>query len=322
MKDLLSLILAAFAALLLAGCGENTAGTFQGYIEGEYVYVASPLGGALTNLAVARGDSVKTGQLLFELERQSEAAAQAQAEKNLAQAQAQLDDLTKGARPTEIASLAAQLERAQADLKLSAVQLARREKLDVTDVVSKEELDQARAQDDASQAQVNQFAADLATAKLGGREDAICAAQAAVESQRAALDKAKWSSDQKQQFAPTNAAVHDTLYRQGEFVAAGNPVVVLLPPENLKVRFFVPQEKLAQIKIGGTVFVQADGAARAVGATVNYISTQAEYTPPVIFSRETRANLVFMIEAKFSAADAAELRPGQPVDVELRQMAT
>jgi HlyD family secretion protein len=311
-------ILAAFAAVLLAGCGEKSPGGFQGYIEGEYVYVAAPLGGALTNLAVTRGDSVKAGQLLFELERQSEAAALAMAEKNLAQAQAQLDDLTKGRRPTEIDSLAAQLERAQANLKLSAAQLARREKLDATDVSSKEELDQARAQNAASQAQVNQLAADLATAKLGGRDDAIRAAQAAVESQRAALDKAKWSFDQKQQFAPANATVHDTLYRQGEFVAAGNPVAVLLPPENLKVRFFVPQEKLAQIKTGETVSVKADGAARVVSATVNYISTQAEYTPPVIFSRETRANLVFMIEAKFSATDAAELRPGQPVDVELQ----
>ena len=312
-------ILAAFAAVLLAGCGENSPDGFQGYIEGEYVYVASPIAGALTNLAIARGDSVKAGQLLFELERQSEAAALAMAEKNLSQAQAQLDDLTKGRRPTEIESLAAQLERAQANFKLSAAQLARREKLDVTDVVSKEELDQARAQNDANQAQVSQLAADLATAKLGGRDDAIRAAQAAVESQRAALDKAKWSFDQKQQFAPANATVHDTLYRQGEFVAAGSPVVVLLPPENLKVRFFVPQEKLPQIKTGATVSVQADGAARAVSATVNYISTQAEYTPPVIFSRETRANLVFMIEAKFSPADAAELRPGQPVDVELQQ---
>jgi HlyD family secretion protein len=313
-----SVILAAFAALLLAGCAKNSPDSFQGYIEGEYVYVASPLGGALTNLAVTRGDSVKAGQLLFELERQSEAATLAQAEKNLAQAQAQLDDLKKGQRPTEIASLAAQIERAKADLKLAGDELARREKLDVTDVVSKEELDQARAQRDADHAQVDQLTADLETAKLGGREDAIRAAQAAVESQHAALDKAKWSFDQKQQFAPTNAAVHDTLYRQGEFVAAGNPVVVLLPPENLKVRFFVPQEKLPQIKTGGTVSVQADGVARAVSATVNYISTQAEYTPPVIFSRETRANLVFMIEAKFSATDAAELRPGQPVDVELR----
>ncbi len=318
MKKLLRFISAGLAVGLLAGCGKNSPIGFQGYIEGEYVYVAAPLGGSLTNLAVARGDTVKSGQLLFELERQSETDAQTQAEKNLAQAQAQLDDLLKGRRPTEIDSLAAQLERAQASLKLSAAEFTRREQLGGSDVISKEELDQARAQRDADQAQVNQLTADLATAKLGGREDIIRAAQSTVESQQAALAKAKWSVDQKQQFAPANAAVHDTLYRQGEFVMAGNPVVVLLPPENLKVRFFVPQSTLPQIKTGETVSVKPDGAAHPLTATVNYISTQAEYTPPVIFSRETRANLVFMIEAKFSPTDAADLRPGQPVDVELK----
>jgi HlyD family secretion protein len=318
MKHFLSVILAALAAGLFAGCAKNSPNTFQGYLEGEYVYVAAPLAGALTNLAVARGDSVKAGDLLFVLERQSEAASVAQAEKNLAQAQAQLADLQKGQRPTEIASLAAQIERAKADLKLTGDVLARRQKLGGADVISQEELDQARAQRDANQAQVDQLTADLETAKLGGREDAIRAAHAAVESLRAALDKAKWSVDQKQQFAPTNAVVQDTLYRQGEFVAAGNPVVVLLPPENLKVRFFVPQEKLPQIKVGETVSVLPDGAPHPLTATVNYISTQLEYTPPVIFSRETRANLVVMIEAKFPPADAAELRPGQPVDVELK----
>jgi HlyD family secretion protein len=173
-------------------------------------------------------------------------------------------------------------------------------------------------QRDADQAQVAQLTADLATGKLGGREDAIRAAQAAVDAQRAAYEKAKWNFDQKQQFTPANAAVHDTLYRQGEYVAAGNPVVVLLPPENLKVRFFVPQAILPRIKTGETVYVMPDGAAHPINATINYISTQAEYTPPVIYSRETRADLVFMIEAKFSPADAADLRPGQPVDVELK----
>jgi len=318
MKELLRLLPAVLVAGLLVGCGRSSPGGFQGYIEGEYVYVAAPLGGALTNLAVARGDTVKSGQLLFALERQSEAAAVAQAEQNLTQTQAQLEDMLKGRRPTEMESLAAQLERAQAGLKLSAAEFARRERLTGSEVISKEELDQARAQREADQAQVNQLTADLATAKLGGREDAIRAAQAGVEAQRAALDKAKWSFDQKQQFTPANAAVHDTLYRPGEYVAAQNPVVVLLPPENLKVRFFVPQATLPQIKTGQAVSVKPDGAAHPLNATVNFISTQAEYTPPVIFSRETRANLVFMIEAKFSPTDVAELRPGQPVDVTLK----
>jgi HlyD family secretion protein len=305
--------------LLLAGCSGNADHEFQGYVEGEYVYAAAPLGGALTNLAVARGEEVKSGQLLFTLERESEASAVRQAEKNLAEAQSQLDDLTKGKRPTEIASLEAQLQQAQANLKLAGDQLTRREQLGGASVISAEELDQARAQRDADQAQVDQLAADLATAKLGGREDAIQAAQAAVESQSAALAKAKWSFDQKQQFAPADAFVHDTLYRQGEWVAAGNPVIVLLPPENLKVRFFVPQEVLPKIKTGQTVNVSFDGSSKNYSATVNYISTQAEFTPPVIYNRENRAKLVFMIEAKFAPADAADVRPGQPVDVKLSQ---
>ena len=312
----LAMVLAA--GWLAAGCSPTSPNQFQGYIEGEYVYVASPLGGALTNLAVARGDTVKAGQLLFELERQSEAAAMAEARRNQAQTQAQLADMNKGKRPTEIDSLAAQLDRAQADLKLSAAQLHRREELGSSEVISKEELDQARAQRDADLAQVSQLTADLATARLGGRDDAVRAEQAAVEAQQAALDKARWSFDQKQQFAPAAGTIHDTLYRQGEYVAAGNPVVVLLPPENLKVRFFVPQAELPHVRTGATVAVRPDGAAQPISATINYISTDAEYTPPVIFSRETRANLVFMIEARFAPADAANLRPGQPVDVELK----
>ena len=257
----------ALAAFFAAGCSPNSSNEFQGYIEGEYVYVASPLGGALTNLAVARGDGVKAGQLLFELERGSEAAAVQQAEKNLTQA--------------------------KANLALSEAEFARRQQLrNDQGVISAEELDQTRAQRDADLAQ--------------------------VESQTAALDKARWSFDQKQQFAPTNALVQDTLYRAGEWVASGNPVVELLPPANIKVRFFVPQAALPRIKPGQTVSVTFDGGQQAYSATVNFISTQAEFTPPVIYSRENRAKLVFMIEAKFPPADAADLRPGQPVDVELK----
>jgi len=252
------------AAMALAGCAPGPANIFQGYIEGEYVYVASPLGGALTNLGVARGDQITPGRLLFELERGSEAAALDQAEKNLAQA--------------------------QANLVLSEVAFTRRLQLRKDQgVISAEELDQARAQRDADQAQ--------------------------VAAQTAARDKARWSFDQKQQFAPTNALVQDTLYRAGEWVAAGSPVVELLPPANIKVRFFVPQSFLPGIKPGETVSVTFDGGPQAYAATVNFISTEAEFTPPVIYSRENRSKLVYMIEARFSPADAADLRPGQPVDV-------
>jgi HlyD family secretion protein len=311
---------AGVAALALAGCSPSPTGVYQGYLEGEYVYAAAPLGGALTNLAVARGDTVKAGQLLFELERESEAAALRQAEKNLAQAQAQLDDLQKGRRPTELASLAAQLERARANLVLSEAEFARRKKLrdGGAEVISAEELDAARGARDADQAQVSQISSDLETARLGAREDEIRAAQAAVEAQNAAVARARWAFDQKRQSAPADAAVHDTLYRQGEWVDAGKPVIVLLPPANIKVRFFVPESDLAQIKTGQTVDVSFDQGKRTYAATVNYLSTQPEFSPPVLYNRENRAKLVFMIEAKFSPVDAADLHPGQPVEVKLK----
>jgi HlyD family secretion protein len=256
------------AVIFVAGCSPNSSNEFQGYVEGEYVYVASPLGGALQNLAVARGDEVKAGQSLFQLERRSEADAARQASHDLAQA--------------------------KAGLALSEAVYVRREQLrdGQTAVISAEELDQARAQRDADEAQ--------------------------VAAQTAALAKADWSLEQKEQFAPTNGYVQDTLYRVGEWVAAGNPVVELLPPDNLKVRFFVPETALPEIKPGQIVRVAFDGGKRAYSATVNHISTQAEFTPPVIYSQESRAKLVYMIEAKFSSTDAADLRPGQPVDVEVK----
>ena len=255
-------------AVFVTGCSPNSSNEFQGYLEGEYVYVASPLGGTLENLAVARGDQVATGQRLFQLERRSEADAARQASNNLAQA--------------------------QASLALSEAQFARREQLrNDQGVISAEELDQARAQRDADQAQ--------------------------VAAQTDALAKANWSFEQKEQWAPTNAFVQDTLYRAGEWVAAGKPVVQLLPPANLKVRFFVPETALPKISPGQTVSVMFDGGKHSYSAIVNYISTEAEFTPPVIYSQENRAKLVYMIEAKFSPADAADLRPGQPVDVKLVQ---
>jgi HlyD family secretion protein len=317
MKLLWNVALAALAAVAFTGCGRQSSAVFQGYIEGEYVYVASPLGGALTNLTVARGDSVKAGQLLFGLERQSETAALDQAERNLAQAKAQWADLTKGQRPSELASLSATLDQAKADLKLAESELVRVENLLASKVVSVEDIDRAQAQKDSAEARVAQLKADLETARLGGREDAIHAAQAAVDSRQAELDKAKWAFDQKQQFAPAAGTIHDTLYRAGEWVAAGSPVVILLPPENLKVRFFVPQSILPRIKVGENVTVHCDGASRDFKVVINYISSQAEYTPPVIYSRESRASIVFMIEASVAAVDASDVRPGQPVDVTL-----
>jgi HlyD family secretion protein len=157
--------------------------------------------------------------------------------------------------------------------------------------------------------------ADLKTARLGSREDQVTAAKANLRALEAALAKAEWDVAQKRQAAPQGGLVFDTLYREGEWVAAGRPVVVLLPPPNVKVRAFVPETRVGAIRPGDPVQVFVDGVAEPFAGRVSFISPRAEYTPPVIYSRESRSKLVFMIEATFDPAAAAELHPGQPVDV-------
>lgn len=310
--------LVALAALALAGCARPSVDSLQGYIEGEYVRVAAPLAGTLTALNVKRGDTVQKGQPLFELEHAAEDDAIQEAGQRLVEAQARRDNLLKGRRPSELKSIEARLAQARVGLAQAHAELARRERIGKTPgAISPEQIEQARAQRDAGQAQVDSIAAELETARLGAREDEIKAAEAGLQALQAALARARWALDQKRQGAPAGGVVDDTLYREGEFVAAGNPVVSLLPPENVKVRFFVPQDRLTGIQPGVPVSVAVDGAPQPYRAKVSYISTQAEFTPPVIYSQQTRAKLVFMIEAVFDPADARNLHPGQPVDVRL-----
>jgi HlyD family secretion protein len=299
-----------------AGCNNSDPNLVQGYVEGEYVYVASPLPGALESLSVRRGTQVKEGDPLFALDSTVEQAARDEAERRLAQARATFEDVRKGKRPTEIESVKAQLKQARAALKLAESEFARHEALmSVPGATAELEFDRARSGRDQQRQRVAQLEADLTTAQLGSRSDQVIAAEAEVRAREAALAKAEWDLSQKRQSAPKGGLVFDTLYREGEWVAAGRPVVALLPPQNVKVRAFVPQAKIGTIHPGDQVAVSMDSVAQPFVGTVSFISPRVEYTPPVIYSRESRDKLVFMIEATFDPQVAANLHPGQPVDV-------
>jgi HlyD family secretion protein len=310
--------LALTTVLFLIGCKPAAPQVFPGYIEAEYVHLAAPLPGTLESLHVVRGQSVVSNALIAILEHQAEAATLKEAEHRLAQARARLDDLTKGRRPSEIAALEAQLDQALHALQLSESELIRRQLLYDTRVIPIEELDRARTRRDSDQARIAQLNAEIETAQLGARPDEIRAAEADFEASKATLARTKWAVDQKTLRAPVAGTIHDTLYRTGEWVAAGKPVVSLLPPENVKARFWVPQNRLPDFRPGRTVSLHLDGVVEPFAATVNYVSTQAEFTPPVIYSQTTRAKLVFMIEAAPAPDQTPLLRPGQPIDVRLQ----
>ncbi len=300
-----------------AGCEPEDDGKVQGYVEGQFVHVASPVAGRLTALRVERGASVKAGETLYTLENTPQQAARDEAAQRLSQARASLEDLRKGKRPEEIEAVEAQLQQARAALALAEKEFGRQEELLLSGATTAQEHDRTRSARDQNRQRVMQLEAELKTAQLGARADQITAAQANVQALEAALARAEWELAQTCLEAPQAGPVFDTLYREGEWVPAGRPVVMLLPPGNVKVRAFVPETRIGAIHVGDDVRVFVDGLPEPVRGRVSFISPRAEYTPPVIYSRQTRSKLVFLIEAVFEPDVAATLHPGQPVDVEL-----
>ncbi len=313
----LRLLPASLALLPLFGCGNNDQPFYQGYVEGDYVYVASSEPGRLDTLAVRRGQQVDANQPLYTLDATREAAARDQAQAELSAARAQLEDIATGKRPPEVAVSLAQLAQAQAASRRSAAQLARDNAQFRIGGIPRSQLDDSREQAQSDAARVRELQAQVEVNRLPGRDEARRAQASQVEAADAALAQAEWTLAQKQLAAPSAGRVFDTMYRVGEWVPAGSPVVSLLPPGNIKVRFFVPETVVGSLKIGQQATLRCDGCGDPIPVRIDYVSDQAEYTPPVIYSRESRSKLVYMVEARPAADVAARLHPGQPVEATL-----
>lgn len=307
-------------AAVIFGCGARDASYYQGYIEGEYVYLASSGQGVIKNLFVTKGQTVRQNEALFQLDPNPEAMEIEEMRHRIEQAKSRMADEKKGDRPSELANVKARLAKARSALALAKRDLLRRQKLfelGSTDTISEEELDRFQTEVHIKQTDVDTIEAELKTARLGGRVDAVVATEKEINILDASLKRLKWLLKEKQVKSPAAGTIQDVLYRAGEFVPSGRPVISLLPPENLRIRFFVPQSHLPDIRVGSTVRVRLDGAASRIRASVSFISPESEYTPPVIYSRESRTKLVFLIEAVPEVNEMGPLRVGQPVEVYL-----
>jgi len=297
--------LAFLLALSMLSCKDDDQGLFQGYIEGEYVYVATSVTGRLDKLMVKRGQEIQANAPLFSLEHEDETAG-------VEQAKSQLKDLETGKRKEELDILRAELKQAVTEEKLASIQAARDERQYKFGGISKSQLDVSRSTYARDKARTDELRSQLEAGKLPGREEQIRAAQAI-------LAQAEWRLSQKSVNAMQDALVFDTLFVEGEWVPAGSPVVSLLPPGNVKVRFFVPEEMVGKLKMGQAATIHCDGCAKEVAVQITYISPEPEFTPPVIYSNEARSKLVFMVEARPKPEDAAMLHPGQPVEVRVHE---
>lgn len=315
MSGFLGTILDGLAALALAVGLPFAAGgpppLAHGYVEGEYLRIAAPSAGMLESLSVARGAQVAAGAPLFAIDRATATAERDRLAAALAQARAQRADLATGKRPQEVAVLAAQKARAEAALRFSTAELARQRELVARKVSSPDKLDQALAAYDRDRGQLAEAEAQLAVAALPARPDQLRAADEAVTQAEAALAQAERRLADLAPVAPAAALVEDTLYNPGEWVPAGSPVVSLLPPERVKLVLFVPETAMAGVAPGGALSVRCDGCPPGLSARVTRVASQAEYTPPVIYSVGSREKLVFRVEA----VPDRPLNPGVPVDV-------
>jgi HlyD family secretion protein len=314
--------LIVFAVLLLAGGAaawffwpkSDDTIRFQGYVEGYLVFMAPEEGGRIEELTVDSGDRVAEGTMLFRLDASVQSAQRNEAAAKLQQTRAQLANLEAALRrPEEIAVLEAQEERAQAQLGLSQAELDRQRTLFERGIAAKAQYDQARTAFERDKAALAEVQRQIDAGQIAGRSGEIGAAEAAVQANEAALMQAETRLAKRQVKAPSDAQVQDVYFRAGETVNAGQPVLALLPPANRRIRFYVPEPLLATIALGQTVGLSCDSCKDGLQARISFISSEAEFTPPVIFSEQERAKLVFRVEAR--PLDGANLPIGLPVTV-------
>ena len=282
---------ATLLAAVLIGCIPAPDRTYAGYIEGEWLYLAAPLGGYLDTLPVARGSRVAASAPVFSVEALPEQQGLREAQARADSARQKAQNLSEPRRPSEVAAIEAQMRVAQAALALSTRQLEQAQALAASQFVSDARVDEARA------------------------AKARDAAQAEAEAAVAQVAQKQWQVDRKLVTAPLPGEITEIYYRPGEWVAAGAPVASLLPDARRRVRFFVPETAIGALKPGQKIEARCDGCPAPIRATIDFIAPQAEYTPPVIYSRGSREKLVFRVEAAAAPDKAPTLRPGLPVDV-------
>ena len=305
-------------ALLAVGCDKDVATGYQGYVEGEYLYLAAPQAGYLKSLDAARGSRVSAGQAVFSIAADPDVQALAEAEAKAGAAREKVENLKEPRRAPEIAALEANLQAAQASQRLAQTRLRQQESLARAKFVSQAALDEARSAFEQASAQVEASRPQLATYRSTlGRQAEVRGAEADVRAAAALAEQKRWVVERKSVTAPTAGEVTEIYYRPGEWVPAGAAVASVLPDERRRLRFFVPETDLSTLKPGLRIEGGCDGCAESIVATVDFIAAQAEYTPPVIYSRGSREKLVFRIEAAPLPEQATMLRPGLPVDVRI-----
>lgn len=307
----------AILTAVVPGYGDDPTPVYNGYVEADYTYVAPSVTGRLRGLSVAEGDDVTVGAFLFDMDASQQRAALRAANALIAQAEANLRNLETGSREAEIEVIRAALEQARAARTLAETNLQRTEDLAGRGIVTQAKVDTDRSTLEQASAHVAELDAQLRVAELPARDEQVIAARATLDAARAEAEVAAARLDDMHTTAPITGRIEKVYYTVGEVASAGTPVVSILPPDALKVLFYLPESVRAQFDVGQTLALSCDGCAPGLEATITRMASDPQYTPPIIYSRDERHRMVFRAEARL--APGTGLLPGQPVTLERPQ---
>jgi HlyD family secretion protein len=310
MNEFLSGLMAAMLGLFSSGA--DPAG-YSGYLEADYVYVAPVSAGRIVTLDAEEGQAVAEGDILFTLDAVQQKNLLDAAMARVSAARATLENLETGSRSEELDVIRASLAKAEADLAQAQSNLSRSERLAEAGTVPSVRVEQDRTALASAQAQADQLRAQLAVAELPARSAQQVAAEANLSAAEADAERARQDMDDRAIGAPVAGTIDQVFFRVGEVAGVGAPVIAMLPEGPLDVWFFVPEVERSTLAVGARVTITCDGCAGEQVARITHISSEPQTTPPVIYSREERSRLVYLVKARLEAANT--LQPGQPVTV-------
>lgn len=297
MRKPINVFIILISVLILTGCDNKPDNMLSGYSHGEFVYLSYSGNEKIERILINKGDNVAAGQELVKIESFDAQNIFLRAEEKLSAESALLRNLESGERPEELDIIRSQIKKAQSAESQVKRQLGRYRNLYANHAISLAEWEDIRDELTQKGAQVEELINQLKARQLPARQDELSKQRSMVAAAKLERDKALWDVQQTTIVSPVNAKVFDIIYRAGERPSAGKPIISLLPPENIKVRFFIPEAKLGKFKIGSKVKLICDGCAEPIAGIINYISPEAEFTPPVIYSTKRREKLIFMAEA-------------------------
>lgn len=311
-------LLAGFLSVLgLSGCESPvTDNTHIGYIEGEFVTVSAPTAGWVESPRWQYGELIEPGDVLVRLDTELQQLRVEEAAANVASLQAQLNDALHGARSEEIAVLQSRLDEQQFTIEEAKLELTRVSALRERELATLADYDKAVLNLKALEAAAQVTSHQIEVQMLAGRPDYLDSLKQKVSAAQSAQRQANWSLSQRKLMSRVSGSIEEIYTRVGEYANAGQPLLLVMLSETLKVRFYVPQHQISKIQQGNKVVITQDGDEQTYPATISFISQRAEFTPPVLYSEKARADLVFMVEARLALP--ASLHPGQPVSVVLQ----